>query len=196
MIGENNYKYINKEAPKVKINYSYSKYLGLEFIQQWKVSRKSNIKTFYADKLNQFLTINNLDNISKDFTLSKVLFSNWLSSINKNDLSIVDNVNLLVKRFEVTKKIYNEYNNLLRPENKLDYVEIENYSLFGVVLGLLFSKTKNFQYLNAHIKINDILLGWDLSNLNDNTLLIRSYSFDLEYNNVIDTLNKKNISYD
>ena len=65
-----------------------------------------------------------------------------------------------------------------------------------IVLGLLFSETKKYQYLNAHIKLNDILLGWDTYNLNEDSLMFRAYSLDLEYNNVIQILNKKDILHD
>lgn len=195
MIGENKYKYINGDAPNVKINYSYSKYLGLEFIDYWKTSRIEKLKEF--DKEYLYIIIKNIDSrvLQEGFISSKELFSKWIKRIDLSNLDFIKDVNLLVKRFEVTRKIYNEYNDLMRPNNKKDYLQIDNYSLYGIVLGLLFSETKKYQYLNAHIKLNDVLIGWEADYLNKASLTLRAYSLDLEYNNVIQILNKKLISH-
>ena len=139
MTGENKYKYIDSDAPNVKINYSYSKYLGLEFIEYWKSSRLENLKDFKKESLRNIL-IQNISAVEiQGYTVSKKIFSNWYDAIELNNFEISEDINLLVKRFEVTKKIYNEYNNLMRPKNKENYLNIENYSLFGIILGLLFS---------------------------------------------------------
>ena len=196
MIGENKYKYIDSNAPKAKINYSYSKYLGLDFIEFWKSSREKNLKNLDKENLRTLINQNISFDDSKDFVLSKNLFLNWLDNIELEHKRVLIDVNLLVKRFEVTKKIYNDYNVLMRPSNKENYLNIENYSLFGIILGLLFSKTKDFKYLNAHLKINDILLGWKASNgIIKDDLFLKSYSVSLEYNNVIELLKQKNISH-
>ena len=194
MIGENKYKYIDGNVPKVKINYSYSKYLGLDFIEFWKFSREEYLKDFNLERLRALIGESiSVDN-SKDFVLSKNLFSSWIYNIDPKEIMV--DVNLLVKRFEVTKKIYDDYNVLMRPSNKDNYLNFENYCLFGITLGLLFSKTKNYQYLNALLKLNDILLGWNTFNLNEDSLLLRSYSLDLEYKSISKILNQKNINND
>jgi hypothetical protein len=196
MIGENKYKYIDSNAPNIKINYSYSKYLGLQFLDYWKTSRKENLKEF--DKANLDILIKKVDSrfVLEGFNSSGEIFSKWLKNMDLLNLDFLKDVNLLIKRFEVTRKIFNEYNDLMRPNNKKNYLYINNYSLFGIVLGLLFSETKKYQYLNAHVKLNDILIGWDTHNLNDDSLMLRAYSLDLEYSNVIQILDKKNIPHD
>ena len=196
MIGENKYKYIDSNAPNIKINYSYSKYLGLQFLDYWKTSRKENLKEF--DKANLDILIKKVDSrfVLEGFNSSGEIFSKWLKNMDLLNLDFLKDVNLLIKRFEVTRKIFNEYNDLMRPNNKKNYLYINNYSLFGIVLGLLFSETKKYQYLNAHVKLNDILIGWDTHNLNDDSLMLRAYSLDLEYSNVIQILDNKNILHD
>jgi len=196
MIGENKYKYMDSDAPNVKINYSYSKYLGLEFIDNWKASRIENLIEFDKEYLD--IVIKNIDSraVEEGFISSKELFSKWIKSIDLSNLDFLKDVNLLVKRFEVTRKVYNEYNDLMRPNNKKDFLEIDIYSLYGIILGLLFSLTKKYQYLNAHVKLNDILLGWKTNNLKKDSLTLRAYSLDLEYNNVTKILNKKSIPND
>tara|TARA_B110000858_G_C17752177_1_gene450232 strand:- start:161 stop:751 length:591 start_codon:yes stop_codon:yes gene_type:complete len=196
MIGETKYKYIDSNAPNVKINYSYSKYLGLQFIDYWKISRKENLKEFSKENLDVLIKKEDFRLALEGFTSSKEMFSKWLKNIDLLNLDFIKDVNLLVKRFEVIRKIYNEYNDLMRPNNKNDYLQIDNYSLFGIVLGLLFSETKKYQYLNAHVKLNDILLGWKTYNLNEDSLTIRAYSLDLEYKNVLQILSEKDIPND
>ncbi len=186
------YKYVNNNAPSEKINYSYSKYLGLEFIEQWKSSRKENLIGLELIDLRDFVSNNEIDDVVSEYTLAHIMFLEWIDSIDINRFDMIRNVNLLVKRFEVTKRIYIEYNKEMRPNNKENYFNIQNYCLFGIALGKLFSKTKNYQFLNAHLKINDILLGWK-NNIKEKELSLRSFSFDLEYNNVIQILIQKNI---
>lgn len=191
MIGENKYKYIDNNAPNIKINYSYSEYLGLRFLDYWKISRKENLKEFNNENLDILIEKLNSEFESDNFISSVHIFSKWLKNI--DSLDFLNDLNLLLKRFEVTRKIYNEYNVLMRPFHKKNYLCVNNYSLFGIILGLLFSKTKKYQFLNAHVKLNDILLGWDNDNLNEDSLMLRAYSLDLEYKNVIQILNKKGI---
>ena len=146
MTGENKnkYKYIDSDAPNIKINYSYSKYLGLEFIEYWKTSRVQNAKDFDEKRLTNILSQIITVDTTEGYMLSKNIFSNWLGEAELNIFESFKDLNLLVKRFEVTKKIYSEYNSLMRPKYKGNYLNIENYSLFGIILGLLFSKTNIF----------------------------------------------------
>ena len=141
MTGDNKYHYIDSDAPNIKIDYSYSEYLGLEFIEYWKTSRLQNLIAFDKKDLKNILSQITTNDAIEGYTVSKNIFSTWLAKIELNNFESFEDVNLLVKRFEVTKKIYNEYNNLMRPKNKENYLNIINYSLFGIVLGLLFSKT-------------------------------------------------------
>ena len=115
MTGDHKYTYIDSNAPNVKINYSYSRYLGLEFIQHWKISREVTLYRF--DKQNLKIIINEKTNHQAiiGYTFSKKIFLTWLDVIDTNSKEILVDINLLVKRFEVTKKIYNEYNDLMRP---------------------------------------------------------------------------------
>lgn len=191
MIG-GKYKYINANAPDSKINYSYSKYLGKEFLRQWKCSREKEIKEF---KLNDFIEYCKISKtiVVDGYVLAHTLFLKWIVSYDKSrdesDLA------LLIKRFEVTKKIYFEYDKKMRPKDKDNFLEFENYCLFGIVLGEIFKKNKKYQFLNAHIKINDIILGWK-NDIDEKHLLLKSYSLNLECTNVVNILNEKNIIYE
>ena len=138
MIGDYKYKYIDRNAPSVKINYSYSKYLGLEFIQHWKISRQVILHRFDKQIFKKIIEEETSHEKITGYTFSRKLFSNWLDIIDRNSKEILTDINLLVKRFEVTKKIYSEYNDLMRPQCKDNYLEVENYSLFGRILGERF----------------------------------------------------------
>jgi len=95
-------------------------------------------------------------------------------------------LNKLVQRFEVTKKIYPQYQEgiwkpLGDPNNPFLYV------LFSLVLSQKFVATKNFKYFNSLLKVNDILcsirsdLSFDsASNLGALLSLLREELFVLQ----------------
>ena len=84
MNGEMNlYKYVNKKSPEEKINYSYSKFGGEEFLNHWEVSRNRLIhntnKSFNTD-LSNYLNTN-----------SGKFFSSWIKDIQDGNLMILKN---------------------------------------------------------------------------------------------------------
>lgn len=144
------YKYINTNSPKKKINYSYSEFKGEEFLDSWRDSRNLSHPLIKEYTLNK--------NIESD---TEKLFHNWINSLNQNNFTDLDLLNLLIKRFEVTKKIYNSYNELFRPINSKNYEITSLYILFAIILTQAYKKFENLQFLNALLKVNDI----NLSNL-------------------------------
>ena len=84
------------------------------------------------------------------------LLGQWIADLlgGRGDNARID---LLLKRFEVTRKIYGTYDETFRPTDKSDYREPGRYALFGVVLVLAYRNTGRLPYLNALLKMNDIL---------------------------------------
>lgn len=73
---------------------------------------------------------------------------------------------LLVKRFEVSKKIYENYGAALRK----GYGEATNiylYEQFALILSLIYLRTNRLSFLSALLKVNDLLLSTRLVQLSD-----------------------------
>lgn len=150
MIGDNfGYKYISSDVPNEKIDYSYSEYRGEDFIYSYKTSRE-----YIIEKNTKYSCPKSVDSKTNSSTELQLIF--WINClVNNHDVNF-KKINLLLKRFEVTKKIFNEYDKNYRPIDKTTFKEFRLYILFSYTLVLTYKKTKNMQYLNSLLKVNDI----------------------------------------
>ncbi|PWH87008.1 hypothetical protein [Brumimicrobium oceani] len=150
---ENNmhYKYLSYSSPKEKIDYSYSEFKGELFMDAWKNSRalskvekeQQNITFSYSEEEN-----------------TKALLTNWLVEFQNSEFKDFQKLKLLLKRFEVTRKIYETYDENFRPLNKnTKFTENTLYLLFSFVLVNAYKETKKLYYLNSLLKVNDILIS-------------------------------------
>lgn len=137
----------NYNLLKTPYNYSFSKFEGRKFINSYfqnrervlKILSKKNLKVLTLNKKNKCKTIIKLDKILK----SK-------KKIKKFDI--------LLKRFEVSKKIYDDYSSLFVKKNQ-NFARVENYLKFGLILCKYYSLNKKKNYLNALLKLNDLLIS-------------------------------------
>jgi len=151
MIGDNklNYKYIKKGVLNNKINYSYSKFGGIEFIKSWEKKKKKCLDIISDG--------NNICDEIIDNSKTNIEFQKWLSSPDTL-FSELDKVHLLLKRFEVTKRIYEIYDGDYRRLNKnVKYNNLNLYINFGFVIVNLYYKYKHLQYVNSLLKLLDII---------------------------------------
>lgn len=151
MIGDNkeNYKYISENIFDDKINYSYSKFGGIEFIKSWDDNRKECLKILF-DKKDIFS--GKIDNCNTNIEFIKWLtYPEILFSERKK-------VHLLIKRFEVTKKIYETYDENYRSlNNQVKYNNLNLYINFGLIIVRFYNKFRHLQYVNTLLKIVDII---------------------------------------
>ena len=152
------YKYISKEPFDEKINYSYSDYNGWCFIDEWKKYRSEFIcyKVEEID-LNKKLTYS--DNMNESNTYN--IFKNIYNLIMKEDESAYNIIDVILKRFEITKKIFSGYDDNYKCINN-QCNDIELYKIFSIVLIIAYEKKGKLQYLNSLIKINDIICSYYL----------------------------------
>jgi len=145
------YKYINKNAPKEKVDYSYSAFNGEIFLNSWKTSRSKFLKIGELSSL-EFASIEDC--------ATKKMFLDWVESFNNNAFVDFEKLHLLIKRFEVTRKIYESYDLNFRPMSKnTSYSNIDLYVVFSYVLVGAYKNSKKLYYLNSLLKVNDIILG-------------------------------------
>ena len=62
----------------------------------------------------------------------------------------------MLKRFEVTKKLYSAYTPRLRPASD-SYDNLKNYALLAAALALAHHSNNNLKLLNGLLKLNDLL---------------------------------------
>jgi len=150
MIGENKlkYTYFNKDVFNNKLNYSYSKFGGVEFLKSWKEKRKECIAILLASDNLRYKII--------DYSKTNSEFEKWLST--DTVFTEIDKVHLLIKRFEVTKRIYEVYDGDYRRVNRdVTYDNLNLYINFGLILVKLYHKYQHLQYLNSLLKLVDII---------------------------------------
>ena len=154
-MSKSKYIYFDVKAPERKINYSFSKYMGMDFIDAWKTSRTKIIRQYCIDL--EFCSVNDVfrKNNSENCT-TMTMFKMWCSEKDKI-VEYFSRINVLLKRFEVTKKIYSNYDTDYRPIDKARYLNYDCYCGFGILLVNCYETSHKLQYLNALLKVIDIL---------------------------------------
>lgn len=132
---------------KKPYNYSFSKFEGRKFLNAYFQNRKRTLNILSKKDL-KVLTLNKKNNCKTLRELNKIL--KIKGKFKKFDV--------LLKRFEVSKKIYDEYSDLYVKKNK-NFTKIENYLKFGLILCKYYSLNKKKNYLNALLKLNDLLIS-------------------------------------
>lgn len=178
MTGDNLvYKYVNGNTPQEKIDYSYSKFDGELFMSAYLKTREEVIAGEHIER-SVLLVV-------KSPIATELLFNECI--INLQEKREIDNneLNLLLKRFEVTKKLFESYDSNYRPIDKTKFCNYRLYVLFSYVLCLSYEKDNKLQYLNALLKVNDI----NISNLK-NCDIITKKLLNLSIKNEISYINE------
>jgi len=160
---ENKYTYTQRNLLKFPHKYQYSKFEGNLFFDKIKEDRLSSI-SFFENRLHKVGINNNiLTHQEYKFNTNLILkdFLIYLSN-STNEILIKEKIviHLLIKRFEVGKKLYLTYDLKEIRKSSLEFEELLNYPLFSLVLYKYYSITKTeerFVYLNAILKVNDII---------------------------------------
>ena len=142
--------------------YNFSQYQGRDFLEHYKKSRKEilndenqQIRSFeeFVEKNseeydNEYLAreIWNTEKFLKILVKNIVLQQNF-------DYNVLD---IFVKKFEVKKKIFEEYNKEYL-QNSERYENLTNYILLSGICLIAYEKKRNLKYLNTSLKLNDLL---------------------------------------
>ena len=159
------YNFTKKNLIVNKENYFYTDFFGKDFISYYLEDREKQLiflkSQLSKKKINFKLFMNNCENeiiFLKNNNNNKIdTFSLFVKIINSKE-SIPDSkfFDLLLQKFEVSKKIFNGYS-----FNKLKGIGNNNnpilYILFGFILIKMYNKSKNLVYLNSLLKIGDII---------------------------------------
>ena len=160
------YIYTANNLLKFPHKYRYSKYEGEGFFELFRQDRKVSLdflkkrfkKLNNKSRSNLNLTVNIYKN-DKDLILKDFLI--YLYNANNNELEKQKVlIELLIKRFEISKKLFLKYDLKEIRKSSIEFDDLLNYPLFSLVLQNYYNNTKNQQklvYLNAILKVNDII---------------------------------------
>jgi cytidine diphosphoramidate kinase len=163
---ESKYSYTKSNLLENPHKYQYSLYEGKDFFIKYENDRQEAL-TFFKERLEYLTKVNLKSNdleyhfyiennnlVLKDFLV--FLLQNGDRELEKQK-SIIE---LLIKRFEVGKKLYLTYDIKEIRKSSLYFDNLINYPLFSLVLQKYYhieKSEKKLIYLNAILKINDIL---------------------------------------
>lgn len=145
----NDYTYVSSDPFTEKINYSYSKDYGIQFIEIWKNHRK-----IFMQQSTDSFSIHSFITKENGMHSTHNLLDGWIQSPQEIN---IEQFLLLLKRFEVTKKIFKSYDENFRPTKKKECNDLSLHLKFSYVLVYLYKKTQKFYYLNSLLKVNDII---------------------------------------
>lgn len=145
-------------------SYSYSPYLGPQFLADWVADRDAAFGRI-QDETPWVIEAGD-GRLELEFTLSDDFlaepFLEWLKagffkSGDGRASRYGAYLDKFVKRFEATQKIYRRYNAELRPVDKAAYTDISDYLLFAETLSVAYAKSENLVYLNSLLKCVDVI---------------------------------------
>jgi hypothetical protein len=87
---------------------------------------------------------------------------NIKNNINKNTKNWI---NFFIQRFEVTKKVSDEYNVSSKRKSVGKNDAIHNYWLFSILLINSYYRLSNLKYLNTMVKLNDLICSLHMNDL-------------------------------
>lgn len=153
------YQYTQRDLLEYPETYFYSEYSGKEFFHQWLHDRDK-----FEEAPDNFTPQLLFVSLQEPLIESKEINTNFFLNFVYRQLSTGDldeenqnKIDLLVKRFEITKYIFNNYSPDMRPLPGSSYLDWDLYLKFGLILEALFTKMGNIPYLNSLLKIIDII---------------------------------------
>lgn len=156
MTSKNLYFYDEENRLESRNTYFYSPYAGRQFLSAWRASRS---------KLRESVVLKDIENDSVevvnlvDGNINATRLFSYIESAYSQELyeQVTSHLKILVKRFEATKRIYDEYDCELRAVSKTSYHNLELYLRFSEILVIAYYIEKELPYLNALLKIIDTL---------------------------------------
>ena len=153
------YNYSNGNLLETPQKYQKTSFHGKDFILSYSQTRKNIIETLEDGFLISEIcskTHNSINfELDSNFYLETLLL-NLITNFNSDLPEINDFSKILIKKFEIKKKLFERYDNNFK-ETSSNFKHIRNYLLSSVLMILQYEKTFNLKYLNTLLKINDTI---------------------------------------
>tara|TARA_B110000483_G_scaffold229109_1_gene292790 strand:+ start:110 stop:1213 length:1104 start_codon:yes stop_codon:yes gene_type:complete len=165
---EDKYIYTENNLLEKPEKYQYSILEGKSFFNKFFNDRNKCLKKLIeiSDKFKSYnLSFDDLESTDSYIIGESIILKEYLFFLLKDEyigkqrhLKIL---NSLIKRFEVSKKLFKSYDIVEIRKDSKEHNDILTYSLFSLVLQLFFHKTikaeQKIIFLNTLLKVNDIL---------------------------------------
>ena len=144
--------------------YQMSSFVGESFLKAYKKSRKDILKSLNTQvdilKIQRLINENFLEKdpyliVQENFE-TQILFNSILKKMLNQEHVDDKLISIFVKKFEIRKRLYSKYNKKFK-EVVTDYQNLKNYLLLSIICLLKFEVLGNLKFLNASLKINDLL---------------------------------------
>jgi adenylylsulfate kinase len=163
---DESYVYTSNNLLNIPQTYQYSKYQGQEFLKIFQKDRKLKLE-FLKNRIQKINKKNKNNNILINENYKneeELLLKNFLIYLynldNKKLTDYYNKIEILIKRFEVSKKLYLTYDVKNLRKSSLKFDELLSYPLFSLVLQkyyLCAPSQKRLVFLNTILKVNDII---------------------------------------
>jgi hypothetical protein len=164
------YKFSNIDIRQDKSSYQYSTYFGLEFFIEWKKTRAAILRSSNVAKVPPFPIIKStkFDNLPINTQdLLEYIYSESIKPRMNATASFW--AEKLLKKFEVTHRIHENYNENFRASDVSKHKCLSLYVRFAEVSVEIFRHKSDIRYLNILLKLLDILT-FEKQNLCDDLL--------------------------
>ena len=117
------------------------------------ISSKIEQEMNFTDIVEKITSVKNLENEGYDLEelLGKIL-KNY-KNLDKKSNEIID---IFIKKYEIKKRLSVQYDSNFK-EKDSNFKKIRNYFLLDLLCIVRFNETQNLKFLNAILKINDML---------------------------------------
>lgn len=169
-----------------------SPFHGTDFLNSYKIDRET-VLVQLDSKITKKITLSQLiktllpsEKFLSNTSITKFTTETLLSTfLNKSQLTLNDKIILskLLKSFEITKKIFTEYD-FNQNTFSIDYKNLRNYILFSLLCGKEFKNSRNLKYLNTVLKLNDIISSKVVQISENSNSLLAFYAISLELSSI------------
>jgi len=147
--------------------YMYTKYYGKEFLKAYFSNRITFLNKYNLKEDNYFTKIyeeskKNLKYFSRNkdstsYQLICLLIDMIEGDKNKNIYNVLSTY---IKKYEVSKKLYQQYDNNFKPVG-IQWKKIDPYILLFIACGVYFLQNENLKFFNCQLKLGDLIISLD-----------------------------------
>ena len=155
------YSYTDGDKIASPNTYFYTEYNGQEFLNSYFGNRKSILRKM-KDAVEPTFSENDTETDQSLIQTSiylDYLYTSLQSQNHSRNADIFAEINLILKKFEVSKRIYDFYLPEFKKSDDSDFKNLNNYLKLASVLSRSYEITNKLNYLNGMLKVIDTLIS-------------------------------------